>query len=681
MQSYGTPFLTEPLLSDIGLRGDGPKVDDILEGTYDHPDVDPITKVYIQELCYPNDYTYDDDVNKVTPSDNKYDLHRTKERTSSSPSGLHYGMWKANSMHDLLNDTDTIFRDISLRHGIVYKRWMKAIDVELLKEEGNFNIKRLRTIVLIEADHQLNAKRIGKIAMRRSDCRERRWIADEQYGCRKHHRAIEVVLNSRLVDDGLRLYRKPAIICSNNAKSCFDRIVLLVFAICLQRIGCPREAINSCIDTLQNLHHHIRTAFGDSKDSYTGTEDQPLQGLVQGYGPAPAGWVLVSSPIINMMKNAGYGYKAWSAINAEVMQMVCFSFVDDTTLASTLEDGNNNLDELIEHTQNALNAWQGGLMATGGTLVPPKSYWFLIDFKCSQNGNWRYKTIAETPGKLFLTTPHEGVTELQRHEVTMGTKELGVKNRHDGKDKENVIWFRQKTQKWADKVRSGYLKPNDAWLALTTTIMKSTEYPLAATCFTKRQCDYIMAPALKEGLRAYKMQSKFPRAVAFGALEAQGAGILSLHTLQHIEHLQVLARHGDAPSITGNLIRHDLEAHILELGSKRQFWNLNPDQWACICTDSWLKSIWMDLSEHEMQILDTIKRPQPGSSTDDNITDFFVTTVNGKINAYFKLINWCRMYLKIIFISDMLLPNGQEIHPDIWNCHPRKDLSTPYISP
>ena len=104
-----------------------------------------------------------------------------------------------------------------------------------------------------------------------------KYIAPEQFGCRKFHRAIEVMLNSRLVDDIMRSKKQPGIICSNDAKSCFDQIIHAAFAICLKRIGCPEGAIASCIDTLQNLQHHIRTAFGDSEDYYKGTDTRPLK--------------------------------------------------------------------------------------------------------------------------------------------------------------------------------------------------------------------------------------------------------------------------------------------------------------------------------------------------------------------------------------------------------------------
>ena len=48
--------------------------------------------------------------------------------------------------------------------------------------------------------------------------------------------------------------------------------------------------VKSTMDTIQALEHHVRIAFGDSKDFHTGSVDKPMQGLVQGYSSAPTGW-------------------------------------------------------------------------------------------------------------------------------------------------------------------------------------------------------------------------------------------------------------------------------------------------------------------------------------------------------------------------------------------------------
>jgi hypothetical protein len=50
---------------------------------------------------------------------------------------------------------------------------------------------------------------------------------------------------------------------------------------------------------------HIRTTYGDSDKAYTCIEI-PFQGINQGNGAGPGIWLLVSIPIINMLKASGF---------------------------------------------------------------------------------------------------------------------------------------------------------------------------------------------------------------------------------------------------------------------------------------------------------------------------------------------------------------------------------------
>ena len=65
-----------------------------------------------------------------------------------------------------MNRVDTHFRDMTYQHRLNLGRWRRAIDVEILKEAGNYDMERQQTIVLVEGDHQLNGKKLSKTVMR-----------------------------------------------------------------------------------------------------------------------------------------------------------------------------------------------------------------------------------------------------------------------------------------------------------------------------------------------------------------------------------------------------------------------------------------------------------------------------------------------------------------------------------
>jgi hypothetical protein len=97
-------------------------------------------------------------------------------------------------------------------------------------------------------------------------------------------------------------------------------------------MGCPLRPLLSMFTTLQKMKHYIGTAFAISTDSLTGG-DVPFQGLGQGNRSGPMAWAIVSAPIINMVRTAGYGDTlSWQYL---VLLFVCYAFVDDTNLVHT----------------------------------------------------------------------------------------------------------------------------------------------------------------------------------------------------------------------------------------------------------------------------------------------------------------------------------------------------------
>ena len=146
--------------------------------------------------------------------------------------------------------------------------------------------------------------------------------------------------------------------------------------------------------------------------------DHPGRRVGQGNGAGPQIWALVSTPILNMMRAEGFNVMFKMAISGKEIKFVGYAFMDDTDLVVNVNDKEADSKQVAQRMQEALDHWEGGLRATGGAIVPEKSYWYLVDFQWKQ-GEWRYAMKEEAPAMVYVRDP-EGVWQtLER----LGVKE------------------------------------------------------------------------------------------------------------------------------------------------------------------------------------------------------------------------------------------------------------------
>jgi hypothetical protein len=127
-------------------------------------------------------------------------------------------------------------------------------------------------------------------------------LAWEQYGSREGKNAIEQALNKVLSFDLIRQARIDADMFSNDAKSCYDKIVHSIASIIMQQQNVPASSCRCVFTTLKNLHHTFRTIYGDSKSGYGGTLwAVPYSGVGKGNGAGPVIWEVVSTPVLKMI--------------------------------------------------------------------------------------------------------------------------------------------------------------------------------------------------------------------------------------------------------------------------------------------------------------------------------------------------------------------------------------------
>ena len=86
----------------------------------------------------------------------------------------------------------------------------------------------------------------------------------------------------------------------------------------MQRVGAAVPPIVCMFTTIQNLEHTCRTVYGDSQLHFSGKlYTTPIQGVGQGNGAGPQVWAVVSTPVLNMLREEGHGAFFETSISGE----------------------------------------------------------------------------------------------------------------------------------------------------------------------------------------------------------------------------------------------------------------------------------------------------------------------------------------------------------------------------
>jgi hypothetical protein len=109
-------------------------------------------------------------------------------------------------------------------------------------------------------------------------------FGEEQSGGRKGKRCQDVLLFKHMVYSILRLSRSNGSTFDNDAKSCYDRIVMLGASLMAQRIGMDTEVLELFLKMLEEVKYLAKTIYGVSQLSYQSSETYGIHGPGQGGG-------------------------------------------------------------------------------------------------------------------------------------------------------------------------------------------------------------------------------------------------------------------------------------------------------------------------------------------------------------------------------------------------------------
>jgi hypothetical protein len=514
-------------------------------------------------------------------------------------------------------------------------------------------VNKLRAILLMEADfNYMNKWVFGYQAINKMY--ELGYIPGDQYS-QKESNAEDAHMDNQLTMDISRQLRHPLATMSADADKCYDRINYIIMSLLLLAIIGSVGPIVAMLHPIQTMKFFQRTARGDSSMFMGGRgRDNPLQGLCQGNGAAPACWLIISLLLMHGYKRKGFGSRILSPISGAIIDFLGEIYVNNTDLIITRLDLVSSAD-VQDGLREAAGAWSEGLNATGVTINPEKSRWILANYQWD-NGQWGYVEQPETPMEIPL--PNGSTANIAHGDVNAAMKALGVWSTVSGSDdrhlEENVTG---RTGSWISRMRNGHLPTRLGWMAYRFKLWPGIRYglatlatPLGRAKHMINQENFHSLPFLGVNRNVEREWRTLHR--AFG-----GIGLFSFTTKHTISMINIFIQHYGAGTTLAKKFRASLEALQLELGSAGNPLREDFDERNILATECWMKNFWERLHYFRFEIQLNYPLLAMPCRHDRLLVDMFIEASYRDI--YLQGLNRCRLALRLIFLSDITTAYGR----------------------
>jgi len=235
-------------------------------------------------------------------------IKKWPERTTTSPSGRHLGIYKTLGKHlvptkksdaplentpenvgPLKQGRDVLYMifdimAVALKHAYPLQRWRTVWTIFIEKELGNPELERLRCLMIFEADWQLLLKWHSSHGfLPKTECAKT--LVYEQGGGRKGRSAIDQATHQIVETETIHLNQRTTIDMYLDLRACFDMMVEACHNLACRRHGAADEYLRLHARTHQLMRYFVRHKFGVSAGHNMFTQ-YPWHGAGQGAADA-----------------------------------------------------------------------------------------------------------------------------------------------------------------------------------------------------------------------------------------------------------------------------------------------------------------------------------------------------------------------------------------------------------
>ena len=129
------------------------------------------------------------------------------------------------------------------------------------------------------------------------------------FGSRPARNSVDPIVLEELQLEYSRLGRRPLGKFSNDAKSCYDRILASIASLSSRHHGMSHAICLIMAHTLEEAEYRVKT-FLKTTDGYKNTSTTPIYGTGQGSGCSPGIWLVICNNLFHSHQTQAKGARA-----------------------------------------------------------------------------------------------------------------------------------------------------------------------------------------------------------------------------------------------------------------------------------------------------------------------------------------------------------------------------------
>ena len=662
------------------------KAEQILTGTFDSSQMDELTAALLDCFSYAPGAGPAVEAN-LTLEDFLGKIKVWMERTSTSPiTNVHLGHAKAYlawvdldpkseegrrffELRDKIILGHLTLLNYALHFGYTYERWHSIVNGMLEKDPGRPKIHRLRVIHLYEWDFNL----ILCVKWRKllHHICDNNLVNPACYGTMPGHSSLDPVFVREMEYEISRLTRRPLVHFDNDATSCYDRIPCFLANLASRKYGMHKKVCIVQARTLEQAKYYLRTKLGISKEYAEHTQECPWFGTGQGSGNSPFYWLLISSTLYDLYcsrigTDGGATYVSPDKTLRTTIHLL--GFVDDVNNRTNLRpsvDGvglASALESLAAQASQDSQLWHDILTAANQELELSKCKCHVIHFQFKENGAPTMVDEEAPPAPLQITGRQGQAVTIAHVKSSQAIKYLGC-HKSPMNQQDQMAKLQAKCDDYARVVNCSRLTPRATHVFYQAIYRLSVGYPLPVCYFTEDQLNRVQKKSHKAMLGGCGFNKKTSRAVVFGPAHLGGMEFFHLYDEQGYGQVSTFLKFWRSPQThPGEVLRIAVAWAQYCAGTS---WSILRDTSTSLphLESSWLASLRQYLKDIEANLeLDETHIPALQCEGDRHIMDAVLANPTFK-PFQVRLVNYCRLYLRVVTVADIASAKGDTIDP------------------